>query len=118
MVHFSSPRPVRMRDDYSPGQSGGSLTDLAASAKLRPMTVHRDPRRQERGALTPREDRDSVVAEDEVNEVVERLVRADVGRLLHNEYPGKAICIDCLAAAIPAGSLRSHASRSVGRFGR
>jgi hypothetical protein len=39
-----------------------------------------------------------------VNEVVERLVRADVGRLLHNEYPGKAICIDCLAATIPAGS--------------
>jgi hypothetical protein len=39
-----------------------------------------------------------------VDEVVERLVRAEVGRLLHNEYPGKAICIDCLAAAIPAGS--------------
>jgi hypothetical protein len=39
-----------------------------------------------------------------VNEVVERVVRADIGRLLHNEYPRKAICIDCLAAAIPAGS--------------
>jgi hypothetical protein len=42
--------------------------------------------------------------EEKVNEVVERLVRADVGRLLRNEYPGKAICVDCLAAAIPAGS--------------
>ena len=39
-----------------------------------------------------------------MNEVVERVVRADVGRLLHNEYPRKPICIDCLAAAIPAGS--------------
>lgn len=39
-----------------------------------------------------------------MNEVVERVVRADIGRLLHNEYPRKAICIDCLAAAIPAGS--------------
>lgn len=39
-----------------------------------------------------------------MNEVVERVVRADVGRLLHDEYPRKAICIDCLAAAIPAGS--------------
>jgi hypothetical protein len=39
-----------------------------------------------------------------VNEVVERLVRADVGRRLRNEYPDKAICVDCLAAAIPAGS--------------
>jgi hypothetical protein len=39
-----------------------------------------------------------------VNEVVERVVRADVGRLLHNEYPGKAVCIDCLAATFPAGS--------------
>jgi hypothetical protein len=39
-----------------------------------------------------------------VNEVVEKLVRADVGRLLHNEYPGRALCVDCLAAAIPSGS--------------
>jgi hypothetical protein len=39
-----------------------------------------------------------------VNEVVEKVVRADVSRLLHNEYPRQAICIDCLAAAIPAGS--------------
>jgi len=39
-----------------------------------------------------------------VNEVVEKVVRADVSRLLHNEYLRQAICIDCLAAAIPAGS--------------
>jgi hypothetical protein len=38
-----------------------------------------------------------------VNEVVEKVVRADVSRLLHNEYPRQAIYIDCLAAAIPAG---------------
>jgi hypothetical protein len=53
-----------------------------------------------------------------VNEVVERLVRADVGRLLHNEYAGKAVCIDCLAATLPLAPLRSRESRSVVRCER
>ena len=39
-----------------------------------------------------------------MNEVVEKVVRAEVDRLLRTDYFGKAVCIDCLAGRIPAGS--------------
>ena len=39
-----------------------------------------------------------------MHEVVEKVVRAEVERLLRTEYPGQPVCVDCLAGKIPAGS--------------
>jgi hypothetical protein len=39
-----------------------------------------------------------------MNEVVGKVVRAEVDRLLRIDYSGKPVCVDCLAGKIPAGS--------------
>jgi hypothetical protein len=48
--------------------------------------------------------RDGAFGGEKVNELAGKVIRAEVDRLLRAEYVGKAICFDCLAGKIPAGS--------------
>jgi hypothetical protein len=44
------------------------------------------------------------VGEEKVNDVLNKVVRAEVGRLLRNEFPEKSVCLDCLTRMIHATS--------------
>lgn len=83
------------------------FTVLGSSTKVRTLLAHRSPLFEtkstvsiaiaKKGATAPWENK-------KMNEVVEKVVRAEVDRLLRIDYSGKPVCVDCLAGTIPAGS--------------